>query len=119
MTHQIPDFNAFLAFQKKAMGPFIELNQLFVRSAERAAREGYAVMGEALELAIAQANTVVGAKDPAELATKQAQLAQEFVAKQTARSNDWVKLAQTTQADLGKWFEAANEELSAATRQRA
>jgi len=116
MTHQIPDFNAILAFQKKAMGPFLELNQLFVRSAERAAREGYAVLGEAMEFAIAQANTAVGAKDPAELATKQAQLAQEFVAKQTARSNDWVKLAQTTQADFGKWFEAANEELGAAAR---
>lgn len=116
MTHQIPDFNAILAFQKKAMGPFLELSQLYVRSAERAARESYAVLGEAMEFAIAQANTAVGAKDPAELATKQAQLAQEFVAKQTARSNDWVKLAQTTQADFGKWFEAANEELGAAAR---
>lgn len=119
MTHQVPDFNALLAFQKKALGPFFELNQLFVRSAERAARESYAAFGEALEFGIAQAHLAVGAKDPAELASKQAKLASEFVAKQTARSNDWLKLAQSTQADFGKWFEAANEELTAAARQTA
>jgi hypothetical protein len=119
MSQQIPDFNAFLAFQKRAMGPFVELGQLYVRSYERAAREGYAVLGEAVEFSIAAAKAAVGAKDAAELAQKQAQLASEFVSKQTSRTHDWVKLAQTTQADYAKWFEAANEELTAATRQSA
>jgi hypothetical protein len=119
MTQQIPDFNTFLAFQKRAMGPFVELSQLYVRSYERAAREGYAALGEAVEFSIAVAQASVGAKDPAELAQKQAQLTTEFVSKQTTRSQDWVKLAQTTQADYAKWFEAANEELTAAARQSA
>lgn len=119
MNPQIPDFNTLLAFQKRAMGPLIELGQLCVRSYERVAREGHAALGEAVEFSIAVAQAAVGAKDPADLARKQAQLATDFVSKQTSRSQEWVRLAQTTQADYAKWFEAANEELTAAARQSA
>lgn len=119
MTNQVPDFNAFIAFQKRAFGPFLELNQLIAKSAERAARQSYEVLGEALEYSIAQAHAVAGAKDAAELTSAQAKLTSDFVAKQTARQNEWLQLAQTTQADLGKWAQAANEELTAAVRQKA
>jgi hypothetical protein len=90
-----------------------------LRTAERAARESYAAAGEVLEFSLAAAHAVVDAKDAAELTSQQTKLASEFVAKQTARSNDWLKLAQSTQADLGKWFDAANEEITAAARQSA
>jgi hypothetical protein len=120
MAQKTPtDFNAFFDFQKRAMAPFAEFNEWAVKTAERAARHQYEVAGETLEFALAQARAVVGSKDPQALAAKQAQLATEFFGKQTARSNEWMKLATSTQSEIGKWMETANEEIVSAVRKRA
>ena len=119
MTTQTPDFTPYFDFQKRALAPFIEFNELAVRTFERAARQGYQAAGEALEYSIAQARAALTAKDPQQLATKQAQLATEFVGRQSERTHEWLKIAADTQAEMGKWAQAANEELTAATRKSA
>ena len=79
MTQKPKDFNAYFDFQKRAMAPFLDLNEFAVRTFERAARHGYEAAGEALEFSIAQAKAALTAKDPQQFAAKQAQLATEFV----------------------------------------
>ena len=111
MTTKAKDFNALLDFQKRAMAPFLELNEFAVRTFERAARHGYETAGEALEYGIAQARAALTAKDPQQLATRQAQLATEFVGRQTERSNEWLKIAAQAQAEM--------DELTAAVRKSA
>ena len=119
MTQKPKDFNAYFDFQKRAMAPFLDLNEFAVRTFERAARHGYEAAGEALEFSIAQAKAALTAKDPQQFAAKQAQLATEFVGKQTERSNEWLKLASQAQAEMGKWAQSANEEITAAVRKSA
>ncbi len=119
MTQKTKEFNAYLDFQKRAMAPFIDLNEFAVRTFERAARHSYEAAGEALEFSIAQAKVALSAKDPQQLASKQAQLATDFVGRQTERTNEWLKIASQAQAEMGKWAQAANEELSAAVRKSA
>jgi Phasin protein len=119
MTQKAKDFNAYIDFQKRAMAPLLNLNEFAVRTFERAARQGYEAAGEALEFGIAQAKAVLAAKDPQQFAAKQAQLATEFVGKQTERSNEWLKIASQAQAEMGKWAQSANEEITAAVRKSA
>jgi phasin family protein len=119
MTQKPTDFNAYIDFQKRAMAPFLDLNEFAVRTFERAARHGYEAAGEALEFSIAQAKAALNAKDPQQFAAKQAQLATEFVGKQTERTNEWLKIASQTQAEMGKWAQSANEEITAAVRKSA
>ena len=73
MTQKPKDFNAYFDFQKRAMAPFLDLNEFAVRTFERAARHGYEAAGEALEFSIAQAKAALTAKDPQQFAAKQAQ----------------------------------------------
>jgi hypothetical protein len=113
------DFNAYFDFQKRAFAPFAEFNEWAVRTAERAARHQYEVAGETLEFGIAQARAMVGAKDMQQLAAKQAQLATAFFGRQTERTNEWMKFAATTQSEIGKWMESANEEIVSAVRKSA
>ena len=119
MTTKAKDFNVYFDFQKRAMAPFLDLNEFAVRTFERAARQGYEAAGEALEYSIAQAKVALTAKDPQHFAARQAQLATEFVGRQTERTNEWLKLAAQAQAEMGKWAQAANDELTAAVRKSA
>lgn len=119
MTAKTKDFNMYFDLQKRAMAPFADLNEWTVKTFERAAREGYQAAGEALEFGIAQARATVTAKDFQQLAARQAQLATEFFGRQTERSNHWLKFAATTQSEIGKWMESANEEIVSAVRKSA
>ena len=119
MSQKAKDFNAFFDFQKRAIAPFAEMNEWAVRTFERAARQSYEAAGEAVEFGIAQARATVGAKDLQQLASKQTELASEFVGRQTARSNEWLKFASTSQAEVGKWVASANEEILSAVRKSA
>lgn len=113
------DYTAYIEFQKRAFAPLIELNQLAAKTFERALRQGYEAAGEAVEFAIAQTHAAASAKDPMQFASKQTELTSDYVARQTARGNEFLKLAQSTQAEVGKWAQAANEELNAAVRKSA
>ncbi|MCC6171701.1 MAG: phasin family protein [Gammaproteobacteria bacterium] len=119
MTTGPQDFAAYFDFQKRALAPFLELNEFVVRTFERAARHGYEATGEALDYGIAQARAALTARDPQQLAARQAQLATEFVGRQTERTNEWLKIAVQAQAEMGKWAQAANDELTAAVRKSA
>lgn len=111
MSHSTKEMNPF--------AQFAELSQIALRSFEQIARHNYEVAGEALELGIAQARAATAAKDLPTLANSQIELAKRFLEKQTQRTQDWAKLAASSQAEMGKWVESANEELGAAMRKSA
>jgi hypothetical protein len=111
------DFNV-MDFQARFFGPFARLNELAVRNFAEAARFGYEVAGDVLELTIAQARVAADARDVPALVTRQSELATAFVEKQSQRANDWLKIATKAQGELKSWAgkaaEAAGDELKAA-----
>ncbi len=113
------DFNNYFDFQKRALAPWIEASELTLKHMEKITRHGYEAIGEAIELGMNQARITLSAKDASQLAAKQTELASEFVAKQTARSQELMKIAATGQAEFGKWFQSANEEFNATLRKSA
>ncbi len=122
MAQKTQDFNA-TDFQQRFLAPFARLNALAVRNFEQAARLGYEMAGDMIELAIAQARATVDAKDVTVIASRQSELAAAFIDKQSRRTADWVKLAERTQLDLSDWAgkaaEAAAGDFKTAARQAA
>ncbi|MGH8287270.1 MAG: phasin family protein [Steroidobacteraceae bacterium] len=122
MAQKTQDFNV-VDFQNRFFAPFARLNELAVRNFEQAARFGYEVAGDVLELTIAQARAAADARDVAALVSRQSELATSFIDKQSQRTNDWLKIATRAQTDFtgwaGKTADAATDELKAASRQAA
>ena len=120
MTNQQIDFNAFVDASKKAFAPAARLNELAVKGFERVARQQYAFMGEMLDYAIKQAQLPTTTKDVNELTAKQVELTTSFVEKATQHSQDFVKFATESQAEVTKWFDqTAAAYMPAATRKAA
>lgn len=108
MAQKTQDFNA-TDFQQRFLAPFARLNALAVRHFEEAARFGYEVAGDVLELTIAQARATLDAKDPSVIASRQSELAAAFIDKQSRRAGDWMKIAERTQSDFSDWAGKAAE----------
>jgi hypothetical protein len=122
VAQKTPDFNV-TDFQQRFFAPLARLNALTVRNFEQAARLGYEVAGDVLELAIGQARATVDAKDVSVIATRQSELAAAFLDRQSRRTAEWMKLAERTQSDFSEWAgkaaDAATGEFKTAARQAA
>ena len=112
MTFQTADFNAYIEATKKAFGPFAKFNELAARTIERTARYQYEVAGDLLNLGVAQMQAATVAKDLPALLAKQTELATQFVEKNTARSQEAVKLASAAQGEFTAWVDATTAELT-------
>ena len=113
MANPNAEINAFLEASQKAMAPLLRFNELSARAVERAARFHYDVAGDALNFALANLHTSTQAKDVPSLLQKSAELANQFVERQTQRSQDLVKLAGEYQAEFTQWFDKLTTELPA------
>jgi hypothetical protein len=114
------DFNGVMDFQARFFGPFARFNELAVQNFEQAARFGYEVAGDVLELSIAQARAASEAKDAAALLSRQSEITAAFMDRQSQRTNDWLKIAARAQSEFTSWAgkaaDAASGELKAAAR---
>jgi phasin family protein len=119
MTNPTFDFNVFIDASKKAFAPAVKFNELAVQGFERVARQQYAFAGELLEIAIRQMQLPTQVKDVNELASKQVELATQFVEKTTQRSQDLIKLATEQQAELTKWYDKAAADVAAVAKKAA
>jgi hypothetical protein len=119
MTQPFTVETSISEFQKRMFAPLLGFNALALRTFERAAREGYAAAGEALEFSIAQAKAIVEVQEPQALVTRQSQLTSDFLNRQATRSNEWLKIAAEAQAEAGKMAQAANDEWAAAAHRSA
>ena len=85
---------------RNAFAPALKAQQESVKAIERLGRYQYAVAGDYLEWSLAHANAAVGVKTPAELVTKQAELATALSEKQRMRAQEFVSLATDAQASF-------------------
>ena len=119
MNNQTQNFNAFVDFSKKAFAPAAKLNEVAVQNFEKLTRQQYAFAGEVLEYAFKQLKLTASTKDVNELAAKQVELSTQFVEKATAHSQDLVKMATESQAQLTKWFDQTTTEAASAGKKAA
>lgn len=112
MTNPQVDFNAFFDASRKAFAPAARFNELAARSFERVARQQYAFLGEMVEFAIKQAQLTSTTKDVSELAAKQIELTTALVEKATQHSQDFVKFATDSQAEVTRLFDQAAAEFA-------
>lgn len=99
---------------RAAFMPALQLNGIALQGLERAARQQHAFAGELLDLALRQMQLPTQSGDVAELVSRQAELATQFVAKATQRSQQLVQLAGDQQAQLTNWFDRTAAEFSGA-----
>ena len=106
MTNTI-DFTAYTDFTKRAFAPMLKLHQATAKSIEQMAKYQYEVAGDYLDYGIDQLHAVTKAKDPAELFSKQVELASAFVDKFTKRSQEFTKIVTDAQTNVTTVIEQA------------
>jgi hypothetical protein len=74
MTDRMFNVNEMLETYRHALAPAIHAQQEGLKALDRLARYQYAVAGDYLEWSLNQAQAVIAARNPAELAAKQAEL---------------------------------------------
>lgn len=113
MTASPFELNSFLEASKKAFAPMVRFNEIAAKNLERSARYQYELAGDFLNLGIAQLHAAAQSKDVTEMLQKQTELTTTFVEKQSARSQDLVKLAGEAQAEFSKWMDQTAVDLAA------
>ncbi len=83
-----------------AFAPALKAQQESVKAIERLGRYQYAVAGDYLEWGVAHANASVGVKTPAELLTKQVELATALGEKLRSRAQEFLSLATDAQTSF-------------------
>jgi phasin family protein len=85
---------------RNAFAPALKAQQESVKAIERLGRYQYAVVGDYMEWSIAHANAAAAVKTPAELVTKQVELATTLGEKLRIRAQEFVTLATETQSSF-------------------
>ncbi len=119
MANASPEINAFIEATHKALAPAVRFNEISVRAAEKIVRLNYELMGDFLNLGLAQLHLGSSIKDVPALVQKSTELTHQFVEKQTQRSQDFLKLAGESQSDYAQWFDKTSAEISAKTTKAA
>jgi len=100
MTNSPFDPKAIFETYRSAFAPALKAQQESVKTMERLGRYQYAVAGDYLEWSLAHANATVGVKTPAELVTKQVELATALGEKLRVRAQEFVSLATDAQTSF-------------------
>jgi phasin family protein len=116
MSTTTAEMNSFIENSRKMTAPFARATEVSAKNFEKLARYQYEIAGDFLNLAIAQVQAATQSKDVPELMKKQAELANQYVEKQTQRSQDFLKIATEAQADVTGLIDAAAGEFARTTR---
>jgi hypothetical protein len=90
----------------------LRFNEIAAKNLERSARYQYELAGDFLNLGIAQLHAAAQSKDVTEMVHKQTELTTSFVEKQSARSQDLMKLAGEAQSEFTKWMDQTTSDLA-------
>jgi hypothetical protein len=113
-THNQTDWNIWLDTYKDAYVSFIKAQQEGWRALERFARFQYAVAGDVLEVALAEAKATLGVRATfstqafAELMEKQVELGTQLSDKIRERAQEFSTLAAEVEESVGSFAAAAN-----------
>jgi phasin family protein len=94
------DPSSFFESYRNAFAPALKAQQESVKAIERLGRYQYAVAGDYLEWSLAHATAAASLKTPAELVTKQVELASALSEKLRARAQEFVTLATEAQTSF-------------------
>jgi len=98
MINFTENFEKLVQLQQEALAPLRVFSGVAVDSAEKIARKNYAVCGDVLEYAIAQAKLPADVTEPKDLFERQAEATRQFAELLTQRANEYVELGKTFQA---------------------
>ena len=101
---------------RNALAPTLKIQQESLKAIDRAGRYQYAIAGDFLEWSLAQANAAVGVQTPAELVSKQVELATELSEKLRVRAQEFVTLATDAQTSLTDVVSEATAKVAAVTK---
>jgi phasin family protein len=94
------DPKTILESYRTAFAPVLKGQQEGVKILDRVGRYQYAVAGDYLEWSLAQAKAALGSKTPADFVTKQVELTTALSEKLRARAQEFVTLANESQASF-------------------
>jgi hypothetical protein len=94
------DPKTILETYRSAFAPALKVQQEGVKALDRVGRYQYAVAGDYMEWSIAHANAATAVKTPAELMTKQVELATALGEKLRVRAQEFVTLATEAQSSF-------------------
>ena len=107
MNERTFDPSALIESYRDALAPAIRAQQEALKGFERFARYQYAVAGDYLEWTLTQAQAVLAAKSPAELAAKQAELGSKISEQMRGRVQELTTITSESQSTLNQLFNEA------------
>ena len=102
---------------RSAFAPVLKAQQESIKAFERLGRYQYAVAGDYLEWSLAHANATAAVKTPAELMSKQVELATALNEKLRVRAQEFVSLATETQTSFTQVVSEATAKAADFTKQ--
>jgi phasin family protein len=119
MTDSTFDPKTIFETFRNAFAPVLKAQQEGLKAIDRAGRYQYAVAGDYLEWTLAQAKAAVGAQTPAEMVSKQVELATKLSEKLRARVQELVTLATDTQTSFTQVVSEATAKVTDLTKKAA
>ena len=113
------DPKTILEAYRKAFAPATKAQQEGVKVIEGLGRYQYAVAGDYLEWTLAQAQAAVAAQTPADLVSKQMELANALGERLRARAQEFVTLATEVQTSLSQVVSEATAKVVEVTKKAA
>ena len=119
MTDSTFDPKAIFETFRTACAPALKAQQEGLKALDRAGRYQYAVAGDYLEWALAQAKAAVGVQTPAEIVSKQVELATKLSEKLRTRVQELVTIATDAQTSVTQMVGEATAKVTELTKKAA
>jgi hypothetical protein len=119
MSDSTFDPKTILETYRNALAPTLKAQQESLKAIDRVGRYQYAVAGDYLEWSLALAKASVGAQTPAELVSKQVELATALSEKLRVRAQEFVTLATDAQTSFTQVVSEATAKVAAVTKKAA
>ena len=119
MTDRTFDPTTLLETYRNGLAPAIHAQQEGLKAFERLARYQYAVAGDYLEWSLTQAQAILGAKNPAELAAKQAELGSKISEQLRGRVQELTAITSESQSTMNQLFTEASAKVAELSKKAA
>jgi hypothetical protein len=113
------DPNALLETYRNAIAPALKAQQEGLKAVDRYAHYQYALAGDYLEWALAQAKAALSAKNPGELVAKQAELGSQLSDQLRGRVQELSSIASEAQTTMNALFNEATAKIAELTKKAA
>jgi len=119
MTERAFDPNTLVDSVRNALAPVLRAQAEGLETLGRFAHHQYAVTGDCLEYALAQAKVAVAARTPGELFAKQSELGGKLAEQLRARAQEFSAIAAETNSVLNRFFTDTTAKVAEVTKKAA